>query len=231
MDDSAPGARRSRSPETWAAARADYLAGARAATVCARFDLGLSALRARARREGWRRTDQADPDPVDAQAPDPDLIEDLDEELEAQGPADLAAMTERASRLADRALGLGRLVEAQGWMRVWRQLRGALEAEQDSAERRSRREIAELERGVGDLGREVRNAVRSTKLQADLLALQPTLAKLAKAPANVHSVHSVHPESEFTSEAAVPGHPPNRAGRRRAAKLAAAQQRPRSGGP
>lgn len=117
-----PPARRNRSPESWAAARADYLAGLSAAGVCARYDLGLSALRARARREGWRRLDQAGPEPADPHALDPDLIEDLDEELEAQGPPDLTAMTERASRLADRALGLGRLAEAQGWMRLWRQL-------------------------------------------------------------------------------------------------------------
>lgn len=102
--------RRVRSHQTWTAARSAYLDGLSAAEVCARFDLGLSSLRARARREGWRRADQADPDP--------DLAEHLDEELEADGPADFIAMRERAARLAARALAEGDLRRAEGWTRL-----------------------------------------------------------------------------------------------------------------
>jgi hypothetical protein len=47
-----------RSAETWAAARADYLAGGSAAEVCERHSLSLSTFRWRAQQEGWRKMDQ-----------------------------------------------------------------------------------------------------------------------------------------------------------------------------
>ena len=46
-------------------ARDDYLAGEPARIVCRRYDLGLSAFRIRARKAGWRRQDQDDPDLYD----------------------------------------------------------------------------------------------------------------------------------------------------------------------
>ena len=42
----------------WKAVRADYLAGLSAADCCRRHGVGLTALRLRAAREGWRRADQ-----------------------------------------------------------------------------------------------------------------------------------------------------------------------------
>ena len=115
--------RRVRSEETWAAARDAYLAGAGAGEVCARFDLGLSALRERARREGWRRRDQADPEPeaIEADADPPDVdIDDLAPEALAQ-----EVMMERAWRMAARALQRGRLREAQGWTKLLSDIRDA----------------------------------------------------------------------------------------------------------
>ena len=48
-----------RIPDTvWEAVKADYLAGASGPDCCRRHGVGLSALRARAAREAWRRMDQ-----------------------------------------------------------------------------------------------------------------------------------------------------------------------------
>ncbi|CAN5229901.1 hypothetical protein BH09PSE1_BH09PSE1_29580 [soil metagenome] len=44
--------------EVWARVREDYLAGMSAPDCCRRHRVGLTALRNRASREGWRRTDQ-----------------------------------------------------------------------------------------------------------------------------------------------------------------------------
>jgi len=45
---------RIRGAETWEVARLAYLDGFSADEVCARFDLGISALRKRAKLRGWR---------------------------------------------------------------------------------------------------------------------------------------------------------------------------------
>ena len=65
---------RIRTDETWAEAREDYLTGFTAEEVCRRHEIGLSALRRRARREGWRRTDQDDPVAADD---DLDVFDDV----------------------------------------------------------------------------------------------------------------------------------------------------------
>ncbi len=57
---------RIRSEAVWNRARDACLAGETAAGVCVRFGLGLSTFRARARRCGWRRADQLDPDSADS---------------------------------------------------------------------------------------------------------------------------------------------------------------------
>lgn len=100
---------RIRSPETWAQARDDYLAGMDAETVCRRHDLGLSAFRRRARKYGWRRIDQDDPAPDDL---DLSVYEDL--QLEDQ--------IRTAHLRFARALDQGRPIEAGRWRRLWSQL-------------------------------------------------------------------------------------------------------------
>lgn len=129
--------RQVRSKDAWAAARDAYLGGLAAADVCERFGLGLSTLRARARREGWRRSDRPDPDPD----LDLGLTESPDEEFEAletdpPGPAELA---EQAWARAGRAVVRGRLREAQGWTRLWRELLAAADALAGASGRRLRR--------------------------------------------------------------------------------------------
>ena len=54
---------RIREAAIWAQARTDYLSGLSAEAVCRRHDLGLSAFRRRARKYGWRRSDQVEPPP------------------------------------------------------------------------------------------------------------------------------------------------------------------------
>ncbi len=100
---------RIRTDETWAEARNDYLTGFTAEEVCHRHDIGLSALRQRARREGWRRHDQADPSPDDD---DLDVFDDLE-------PPELVEMAWR--RLAA-AIARGRGADAARWQRIHAQL-------------------------------------------------------------------------------------------------------------
>lgn len=102
---------RIRSAETWAQAREDYLAGMDAEAVCRRYDLGLSAFRRRARREGWRRMDQGDP-PIDT---DLSIYDDIDPTEQA----DLARL-----RFLQ-ALNHGKAVEAARWRRLWLEMRDA----------------------------------------------------------------------------------------------------------
>ena len=66
---------RIRESRIWAQARADYLSGLSAEAVCRRHDLGLSAFRRRARKYGWRRSDQVEPPPGET---DLSLYEDID---------------------------------------------------------------------------------------------------------------------------------------------------------
>lgn len=95
---------RVRTPETWAKAREDYVAGVPGPEVAEKYDLGLSALRARAREEGWRRRDLDDPDPEPF---DPDAP-----------PPDLAKLAAAAWARAARAVEKGRVLEAHRWTRL-----------------------------------------------------------------------------------------------------------------
>lgn len=101
---------RIRSDETWARARADYLAGDPAPVVRARYDLGESAFNKRARTEGWRRCDQPDP----AVEPDEPLSPArmfADSELDCYDRADLALRCGRAAE-SERFLALASRYEA-----------------------------------------------------------------------------------------------------------------------
>ncbi|MEN5363754.1 hypothetical protein [Brevundimonas intermedia] len=97
------------SAETWVQARDDYLAGYSAETVCRRYGLGLSAFRQRARKYGWRRSDQVAPPPGEA-----DLSLYADVNLEAQ--------IEMAGLRFIEALEVGKAVEARRWRRLWLEL-------------------------------------------------------------------------------------------------------------
>lgn len=119
---------RIRSDDAWAEARADYLTGFTAEEVCRRHDIGLSALRKRARREGWRRHDQADPAVADD---DLEVFEDLE-------PPDLVEMAWR--RLAA-AIARGRGADAARWQRIHADLHARAQAEAEAVRNDDDREV------------------------------------------------------------------------------------------
>ena len=102
---------RVRSQEIWDLARDDYLAGEPARIVCRRYDLGLSAFRIRARKAGWRRQDQDDPDLYD-----PALA------LEAVEDVAFSDMAASARRRLQLALMDGEATEAQRWLKIFETL-------------------------------------------------------------------------------------------------------------
>jgi len=122
---------RIRSDDAWAEARADYLTGFTAEEVCRRHDIGLSALRKRARREGWRRHDQADPAVAED---DLEIFEDLE-------PTDLVEMAWR--RLAA-AIARGRGADAARWQRIHADLHARAQAAVQAARADLDREIWQL---------------------------------------------------------------------------------------
>lgn len=203
---------RIRSEETWAAAREAYLGGASAAEVCERFDLGLSALRTRARGEGWRRRDLDDPDPDLASA---------EPEDEADPALTPAALAEVAAKRASRAVLAGRLREAQGWTRLHRDWR-AMAAEADRTERETRlaerrlasaQAEADADRAVAEVAAEVRAAAIAARSADD----EPE----PNDGAELHGLHPLHPV--FEPPPASAGR--NRAERRKLARLQAWRER------
>lgn len=102
--------RLARPDAVWDQARRDYLDGDAAETVAARYGVGVSTVRARAKAGGWRRCDQPDPEPVD-----------LDVE-EAEGLADYSVMARHALVRLNRAVMAGRAAEAGSWMRLHQRL-------------------------------------------------------------------------------------------------------------
>ena len=138
---------RIRSSQTWAQVRDAFCAGETAETVCARFDVGLSAFWARARDEGWRRADLPDPEPLPAIDEDDDLP-DLDD------PA-LMALARRRMNLA---IQRGHIGEALRWGRmremIQRQTQFEAHAEQRAATVASRASLDTL-RNVTDSARSI----------------------------------------------------------------------------
>jgi hypothetical protein len=123
----------------WAAARADYLAGGGAPEVCERHGLSLRTFRYRASKEGWRRADQpapfTAPDTLEpapaAQAVqnDPLVIPDaptgaIRDATEAPAPPLTASeMVDKAWAMLQAAMAAGRLIEARGWLRLYKELK------------------------------------------------------------------------------------------------------------
>ncbi len=116
--DTRPGEGRWAAPEeVWAAVRTDYLAGMSAPEACRRYGVGLTAMRTRAAREGWRRADQPwtprnrlDPDDEGAEL-EARVGGDLDR-------VDLPDLVWVAYRRMLRAVMRGQAVEALRWRRV-----------------------------------------------------------------------------------------------------------------
>lgn len=103
--------------EIWAEVRADYLAGLSAPACCRRYGVGLTALRDRAAREGWRRRDQpwVAPNNLDIEDEGVQLEEEVDGDLDRVEPSHLAWV---AHRRMLRAVMRGQATEALRWNRV-----------------------------------------------------------------------------------------------------------------
>ena len=112
-----PQGRTSPPDEVWARVREDYLAGWSAPDCCRRYGVGLSALRARAAREGWRRSDQlwSPPDRLDPWDEGVDLEQRVGGDLDKVGLEELGFV---AHRRMMRAVMRGDAVEALRWRRV-----------------------------------------------------------------------------------------------------------------
>ena len=140
----------------WAAARDEYLAGSPAEAVCRRHDLRLATFRRRALREGWRRMDQPPPDPAPAppSQDDPLVIPEAPEALSGT-PLTAGQMVDKAWSHVQAAVAAGRLIEARGWLRLYKELKpfgryeeiAAREArmEREATERRAAEEAADEE--------------------------------------------------------------------------------------
>ena len=140
----------------WAAARDEYLTGSPAEAVCRRHDLRLATFRRRALREGWRRMDQ--PPPAPAPAPpsqdEPLVIPEAPEALSGT-PLTAGQMVDKAWSHVQAAVAAGRLIEARGWLRLYKELKpfvryeeiAAREArmEREATERRAAEEAADEE--------------------------------------------------------------------------------------
>jgi hypothetical protein len=99
--------------DTWSRARAAYLAGDTAGSVCRRFRISRSAFFSAAQTGGWRRADRASGETEEAEPTPP-------APGEALPCVDLA---EAAMARASEAVMNGRLHEAQGWTRLAAELR------------------------------------------------------------------------------------------------------------
>ena len=153
--------------------------------VCSRHDLGLSAFRRRARREGWRRMDQDDPAPVDL---DLSIYDDVD----ADEQAELARLR------FIQALNRGRSGEAARWRRLWLELRRENDAlDADIFPGMTRRQIDAFLTAEKD----------QLDLEAERLAGQDQRPALAD-PEKVHDVHSIFSSGDSTTAASPSGPEP-----------------------
>ena len=103
--------------EVWDAVRADYLAGLSASECCRRHGVGMTSLRDRAAREGWRRSDQpwTPPDALDPWDEGVELEAEVGGDLDKVGFNQLAYV---AHRRMMRAVMRGDATEALRWRRV-----------------------------------------------------------------------------------------------------------------
>jgi hypothetical protein len=132
---------RVRSEDVWQAARAEYAAGFSAEAVCAQFDLGLSAFRQRARREGWRRRDAEDEVPAPLAFPsEPDAAPATPE------------LVDLAWRSAAQAIRRGRAYEARAWMRLWNELKAVARNERTAVRLAEMQAAREAEAGAAEEG-------------------------------------------------------------------------------
>ena len=143
----------------WAAARDEYLAGSPAEAVCRRHDLRLATFRRRALREGWRRMDQPEAEPLSRPEQNEPLVIPEAPQAPSGTPLTAAQMVERCWSHIQTAVAAGRVIEARNWMRLYKDLKpfaryeeiAAREARMDreAADRRAA-EAAAAEASAGD---------------------------------------------------------------------------------
>lgn len=103
--------------EVWTQVREAYLAGVSAPECCRRHGVGLTALRDRARREGWRRIDQPWTPPNRLDPDDEGVV--LEEEVGGDlDKVELRQLSYVAFRRMMRAVMRGDAAEALRWRRV-----------------------------------------------------------------------------------------------------------------
>jgi hypothetical protein len=131
LPSAAPERRGVAAPEdVWEAVRRDYLSGLSAPACCRRHGVGLTALRDRASREGWRRADQpwTPPNRLDPEDEGVKLEEAVGGNLDRVPLRELSFV---AFRRMMRAVMRGDAAEALRWRRV----RQALDQEEAELER------------------------------------------------------------------------------------------------
>lgn len=187
-----------RGPETWALIRHDYLAGGSARLIAERYGVSESALRTRARNEGWRKGDR----------PDPDWASEDEEAYDPSAPPPSAAEIAATARWeAARALRLRRPVEAERWTRLherWSALARAEAAEAENArrseeKRRREEDRAAVERITRDArALEMKNRARSAELGLEIKEqlAQIAAAQLPAARPDLQPLQPLHPVSD-----------------------------------
>ncbi|MBG7615807.1 hypothetical protein IWC96_11025 [Brevundimonas sp. BAL450] len=139
----------------WAAARDEYLAGSPAEAVCRRHDLRLSTFRRHAREQGWRRMDQEPdaPSPQDDPLVIPDgpsgASRDAPQRDQQATPLTAVQMVEKAWSHVQAAVAAGRLIEARGWLRLYKDLKPFARYEEIAA-REARMEQASADRRAAE---------------------------------------------------------------------------------
>ena len=139
----APRHRPSQSARDFSAAKAEYLAGAEAVAVCRRHDIRTAWFLRIAGEQGWRRPAPApppEPAPTPAGQDQPLVIPEAPQAPSGTPqPSGLSAaqMADKAWAMLSAAVAAGRLIEARGWMRMYKDLQPFAREEAD-AERRAR---------------------------------------------------------------------------------------------
>lgn len=196
---------RIRKTETWDQARQAYLSGQSAEAVCARFGLGLSAVRQRARGQGWRRADLADPEPEPLDETDHD---------EVVPEVDLGETVRIAAAQMTLAARRGRVDEALRWGRLHDIALCQHEAKHRTRQRGEQLDRRAREHATTDTLRQVTDAMRAANTYAKAALATPL------SEADVHDVHDLHPLSDDAPQP-TPDEPPlSRAERRRRLRTA-----------
>ena len=122
----------------WTAARTEYLAGADPEVVCRRHDIRTATFLRLAGEQGWRRPDPA---PAPAVQDDPLVIPEASQAPSGTPqPSGLTAarMADTAWAMLSAAVAAGRLIEARGWMRLYKELKPIAREEADAEQARAK---------------------------------------------------------------------------------------------